>query len=122
MNENTHTPEPWTVCSTLDRFPGIEARTVRTSVIIYGEEDEDCGVRGDTPEISLANAQRIITCVNGCKGIQDPENTVPEMARALEACALADELSFDDFVKRFGFGQGQLADYITEVLAKVTRS
>lgn len=40
-------------------------------------EDEE---RGD-------NAKRIVACVNGCKGIVDPETTVPDLVAALALVA-----------------------------------
>jgi hypothetical protein len=34
------------------------------------------------------NAERIVSCVNGCRGIKDPEQTVPEMATSLRAAEI----------------------------------
>jgi len=38
----------------------------------------------------IANAKRIVSCVNGCKGIKDPESVVPELVAALKG--LLDQL------------------------------
>lgn len=34
-----------------------------------------------------ADHKRVIACVNGCKGIVDPETAIPELLAALEVCA-----------------------------------
>lgn len=115
-----HTPEPWTYTYTSaaearrqavdedGNWNGtdgggasgfirgkIKARKWGTSDIIAflphhrdPAEDEERG----------ANALRIVSCVNGCKGIPDPETTVPELIAALRTCyaALSDHVQYED--------------------------
>jgi hypothetical protein len=82
MSEAKHTPEPWNLFNRgQETFPGIESEG-GFSVVIWGDEDDDAGVRGDTHDKALANAKRIVSCVNKCAGI-NPE-AVPEMVKALE--------------------------------------
>lgn len=52
-----HTPGPWRVFFGSRRYPGVEATGL--SVVIFGREGEECGVRGDTHETALANARLI---------------------------------------------------------------
>jgi hypothetical protein len=81
----SHTPEPWAIFDAADRFPGIEAPDAGFSIVLWGNEDEDAGVRGESEEHALANAARIVSCVNACAGL-NPE-AVPEMVKALEEIA-----------------------------------
>ena len=58
-----HTPTPWTVYDAADAYyPGIDA--ARRTVVVFGSADEECGVRGDTPEEAEANARFIVRAVN----------------------------------------------------------
>ena len=50
--------------------------------MLYFEQN----LREDSPEI--INANRIIACVNGCKGIPNPETTVPELLAAVKEAQL----------------------------------
>ena len=59
---SAHTPGPWSVFvdndGNSDRFPGIESGEI--SIVVFGDSDDDFqGVRGRTPEESLANAHLI---------------------------------------------------------------
>lgn len=58
-NTVAHTPGPWTVNNENCTFPGIEADASQQSIVLWGLEDEDCGVRGRTPEEIEANARLI---------------------------------------------------------------
>lgn len=40
------------------------------------------GLTHNNPGEHTANAKRIVECVNGCAGIEDPETTVPELVAA----------------------------------------
>jgi hypothetical protein len=56
-----HTPGPWTVFNPDDgechRYPGIDSES--ETIIIYGNEDEVSGVRGQSKEVAEANARLI---------------------------------------------------------------
>jgi hypothetical protein len=39
--------------------------------------------------VELANADRIVACVNACKGIPDPEETIPELVELARQVVLA---------------------------------
>jgi hypothetical protein len=39
------------------------------------------------PATQVANADRIVACVNGCKGIPDPEKTIPALLAAVALAA-----------------------------------
>jgi hypothetical protein len=56
-----HTPGPWEVfCDDddIDYYPGINSRA-GYSIIMFGDEDEDCGVQGRSRVEILANAALI---------------------------------------------------------------
>ena len=59
--ETKHTPGPWKVFNLSDAYPGIEAVNGgrRYTIVVYGDADEYCGIRGDSPETRLANAHLI---------------------------------------------------------------
>lgn len=68
--KDMRTPGPWRVYSDpdcegecKDRFPGIEA--TNATIIIWGEENDTCGVRGVTRQVALANA-RLIAAAPDC--------------------------------------------------------
>jgi hypothetical protein len=80
MNTN-HTPEPWRTRGGLNEY-FIDAESVCTLAVIGSLAGNDIETR---TEEARANASRIVSCVNGCKGITDPEKTVPELARSIRA-------------------------------------
>lgn len=76
---NKHTPEPW-------KTDYISGRT--NYLVIDCDTDEDTARVGDTRSLrhideQVANANRIVSCVNACAGIPDPEKLIPEMIRLL---------------------------------------
>jgi hypothetical protein len=66
MNPFTHTPEPWYY----ENVAGLHAAfdSLGGPVATFDSEDK---------------ARRIVAAVNGCKGIPDPETTVPQMVAVL---------------------------------------
>ena len=69
-----HTPGPWEVYAyhsePVGKWPGIDARKSRQSIVCYGDGDEfDRGIHGLDHNQALANARRIVACVNACEGI-----------------------------------------------------
>ncbi len=64
MAEHTpHTPTPWELVMDNKRYPGIDGGDNYT-VIIFGNEHEECGVRGVTHEQAIANAAFIVRAAN----------------------------------------------------------
>ena len=104
MSAAKHTPEPWRLMENrpqiieggLDRHgrPLIVAIPM-TGHYIEGHE----------------NAQRIVSCVNGCKGIPDPETTVPELVKQLKTliCRADSEYPSEEFEELTGEAQRLLA-------------
>lgn len=81
MNELKHTPEPWRV--------GRHAVVADVPVVggCSGTDDVDYyGGHLVCETVTEANAERIIACVNACKGI-NPE-AVPDLLEACEALPL----------------------------------
>lgn len=58
------TPGPWHVYEKTDRYPGIEANQARQSIVVFGNEGDESGVRGKTQAEALANAQLIAAACN----------------------------------------------------------
>ena len=75
MNKFKHTPEPWTF------------EKSHNDMEAYSFNSPTEGTLGCINEIDpitdKANASRIVSCVNGCAGIQDPVTTVPALITAL---------------------------------------
>lgn len=82
-----HTPEPWTM-NKVD-----EGQTDNG----YKEHINVCQASTNTPLAKVehsgldweeyeANAQRIIECVNACKGIEHPSKDIPQMIEVIEGC------------------------------------
>jgi len=92
MTTSGHTPEPWAV-TILDgvpfiRFMDSEGVHIKIAGPItgrwwYGQADKD-----RTAE-SIANAERIVACVNGCAGL-NPE-AVPELLAACRMVVMAQQ-------------------------------
>lgn len=72
---SAHTPGPWTILNAA--HPGIEAEEVATSVVVWGDDEDEAGVHGDTPEEAFANALLIAAA--------------PDLLEALEAFVEADD-------------------------------
>jgi hypothetical protein len=75
---NNHTPEPW-----------IPSQHLGTHILDTTDRCiADAPIPNGMPfEEGAANKARIVACVNGCKGIADPETTVPELIEALRFVA-----------------------------------
>ena len=78
MAEAKHTPEPWHV-------GGLSGRGVRADTCGIAWCFSAPDVRPNDPTEAIANAHRIVACVNSCAGI-DPE-AVPKMLEALKEIA-----------------------------------
>ena len=88
-----HTPEPW-VNEGCDIFADNHlGRHVST---IEGE--------GQDVDQDYENAQRIVTCVNACRDIQDPATAIPMMVEALKMVVA---------------GQREVLDHCKRVLAAI---
>jgi hypothetical protein len=60
-----HTPLPWCVFDEDGYYPGIESDGGKgQSIVLYGESFEDCGVRGETHDQALVNAEFIVRACN----------------------------------------------------------
>jgi len=113
MSEQKHTPEPWNVLhdKEYDTWWVVDNTPVDGDNIAQVEYDKIAP--GPDRETMIANARRIVQCVNGCAGIPDPETIVPELVYALEK--LMDGTKWDSVWGQLDLGQ-QLA---RAVLAKL---
>lgn len=90
---NKHTPEPWWHDDNAPMIYGeVEDGLVRIADATAATGDEDLL----TFEMEEANTKRIVQCINGCAGILDPEEAVPELVRLLGAVLGCCELNLDD--------------------------
>lgn len=82
-NQFKHTPEPWDFhVADNAEIPHVSICAVDGGCTIATLGDK--GLDPDCPtEVDVADAERIVACVNGCKGIVDPETAVPELVAAL---------------------------------------
>lgn len=71
-----HTPEPWAISST-------EPHEVRSHPI-YGRAVAYTIVHGIPDDVKTANAERIVSCVNACAGIEDPAAAIREAVLAMD--------------------------------------
>ena len=90
-----HTPEPWDydggscgeIIAGTPHKPshGLStAQLVAVAALEAGLNDSDEHPDRSEEEMQ-ANAYRIVTCVNACKGIKDPVKAIPLLLAALEA-------------------------------------
>lgn len=81
-----HTPEPWEANDYYGNPLLITAKPdeIGHDVVAMIQADEPTNTTNVyPPDTSAANAARIVACVNGCKGIRDPEKAVPKLVSAL---------------------------------------
>lgn len=59
MSAKGFTPGPWAIFKPdqQHRYPGIEAG--EQSIVLYGYQGDDCGVRGESADVAQANARLI---------------------------------------------------------------
>lgn len=93
MSESKHTPGPWEV----NHVKGTKSECGQLTVDQAGKlTDAICDVHGELtgldferPESEqLANAERIVACVNACEGLADP-TAVPDLLAACQAVVAA---------------------------------
>ena len=87
MTKFKHTPEPWNYFEAAAGVvipEGLSEIQAEETTLICAMPDEGNNYRGFKKR--RVNAKRIVACVNGCKGIVDPETTVPELVKMLESC------------------------------------
>jgi hypothetical protein len=72
-----HTPGPWVVFGCLDRFPGIEAADL--SIVIWGDKHDESGVKGETHEESIANANLIAAAPDLLEALEGIITTMPDL-------------------------------------------
>lgn len=83
MSKTKHTPGPWEADTEITDFEGERYFSITNEDM----EARHCGplvlvLANEIPEAeALANARRIVTCVNACAGI--PSNRVPELIKDL---------------------------------------
>lgn len=84
--KTSHTPEPWSF--DVANFGNIRPANHSGKNICYFHRPEG---KEEYAE-GEANASRIVACVNGCKGVEDPEKTIPEILNIiLEALPYVEE-------------------------------
>ena len=75
-----HTPEPW-----FHHLPSGSQHTAGGYINASADRGDDyiCAVYGSGRpcDIVKANALRIVSCVNACAGIEDPEAEIAELKR-----------------------------------------
>ena len=87
---SNHTPEPW-VIDNRDRLATNFYSDDATGSIIGGCQDYQFAYR--PLDERLANARRIVACVNACEGMEDPAAEIAELKRQRdELLALAERL------------------------------
>ena len=123
MSAFNHTPEPWH----LARYAHKENHSV-VVVVKSGEDTDVASLFNPYPHASndqsvpmgerkFANAERIVSCVNGCKGIVDPETTVPELVAAIrDIKAACPRYSEDEGINA---GLLRIMQIVTHALAKL---
>lgn len=75
------TPEPWVV-----KGAKITRKNMFDHNIAFMSDAAPRGRNGTQKLIDVevdANAQRIVSCVNSCRHIKDPEKAIPAMVKAL---------------------------------------
>lgn len=83
-----HTPEPWTLTKRIESF--LSTKWDAFAFFVEGPKDSmcrPCAVFTDGEKnrgLAEANAERIISCINACAGIPDPEVTIPALVEALK--------------------------------------
>ena len=102
--ESKHTPEPW---ATWGLNAIVDTREEIIAVSLPRAED----VADSNTQV--ANAARIVACVNGCAGIPDPETLVPELIEALWDLVRAHEVEMGPSALQLRI------DLATGVLAKL---
>lgn len=91
-----HTPEPWkndgwdNFGEDLEPVIVLEASSRTIIAMVYTDKNTWEGASADKE--CIANAQRIVDCVNACEGIANPEAAVEAMVKALRF--YADRLAF----------------------------
>lgn len=111
-----HTKEPWSVYSRDTFYPGIE--TAEFSVVIWGYEGDEAGVQGHTAEEALANARRIVDCVNACAGMADPAAEIADL-RAKLADAVGALKKIDRMNDHPNWFRKSLDEILSETLARI---
>jgi len=76
MSQSKHTQESWRVHGSL-KSGGVDIRPCE------GLKNDDIAHVFGCGASSMANAYRIVDCVNACAGIQDPSKTIQQL---LETC------------------------------------
>jgi len=76
-----HTPEPWDVCES-DNSSLIHVETRHDHPTEAGRQI--CTANRGTRNERLANASRIVECVNALSGIKDPFGTLRKVKEALD--------------------------------------
>lgn len=87
----SHTKEPWVVEHYV-AADGYEQVTIRPIMIMHD------GKLGPCPAEQLANARRIVECVNACAGLANPA-ALPELLEAVQSAIEDlenDALEWDD--------------------------
>lgn len=81
MTDQKHTKEPWKISDDPD-YP--------EAVILAGETmvaDANIFGAGSSKKINMANAKRIVECVNACAGIESPLDLRRQRDEAIKLCS-----------------------------------
>ena len=139
MSAFKHTPEPWSAhkggINKIDRSLGPVAEAVHP-LATFDPLIWSFDLKRLTEAEQEAwwnryyeDAERAVSCVNGCKGIVDPEKTVPELVAALVAASrdivardIVDQIKYErENPHRPKLPESESLTMIRSVLAKLER-
>lgn len=75
-----HTPEPWTFT-----FQGAVCSEETCDILAVCTGEMENKTEAESEAARMANAARIVSCVNACAGIIDPGATIRDLLEALKA-------------------------------------
>ena len=81
--KTAHTPGPWRVYNFGDGGPGLMV-AASDEAETYVAQCDNISASAISKEQMIANARRIVACVNACEGIANPE----AVGELVEACQL----------------------------------
>lgn len=111
MTASKHTPGPWSIQYGIrgedgPYRPGIDSDATDFTIILWGEEFEEVGIRGRTPEEARANARLVAAAPVLLGTLQDLHNRLSEAVQL----GLTAQEAYDSFYQ----------EMVGEALSKAT--